>query len=114
MIPTTRGGFRSTLIRCNGEAIHGAQRSPFGGPIPAGRVTAKDNRLYIFLGEIAKDDRIEFPGLKNRIVKAWVLGTGDPLAVKSEGGAPWLPAPARLNEAITVVAVELDGPPTVK
>lgn len=94
-------------MQWNGEAIHGTGKSPLA-PIAAGRVTAKGNRLYVFLNPGSKDDRIDFPGLKDRILRAWVLGTNDPLEIRSDAGGPWIPAPARLQEAITVVAVELD------
>jgi alpha-L-fucosidase len=93
-------------LRWNGEAIFGAGPGPFGGPIPAGRVTAKGDRLYVFLDENPKDVKIEFPGLKGRVLAAHILGTGDPLAVKSSVGAEWIPAPALLDEAFTVIAVD--------
>ena len=92
-------------LRWNGEAIFGAERSPFDGPIPAGRVTSKGDSLYVFLDESPKDGRIAFPGSKVRLLKARVLGTNEPIAVKP--GAEWIPAPALLDEAFTVVAVDM-------
>jgi alpha-L-fucosidase len=96
-------------LRWNGEAVYGVGPSPTGG-----RVTAKGDRIYVFLDETTKDAGIPPPGLKNRILKARVLGTDDALPVKSAGGTEWIPAPDLLNEAFTVVALELDGPPVVK
>jgi alpha-L-fucosidase len=102
-------------MKVNGEAIYGAGRGPFGGPLPAGRVTAKGNRLYVFLEELPPDG-IVLRGLANRVVKAWALDGGEPLAVSARDGAPVVGAPKRLSDpaTFTVVAVELDGPPVVK
>jgi alpha-L-fucosidase len=96
-------------LRWNGEAIYGVEPGPAGG-----RVTSKGDLLFVFLDEAPGDGRIPLNGLKNRIRKARVLGTDDPLPVKSQGAAEWVPAPELLNEAFTVVALELDGPPVVK
>jgi alpha-L-fucosidase len=50
-------------LRKNGEAIYDTERSPWLGTIPAGKVTVKNNRLYVFLEEPPKDGVIALPGL---------------------------------------------------
>lgn len=94
----------------NREAVRGADPSPFGGPIPAGPVTARGNRLYVFLATRPAGP-IAFPRLKNRILKASLLDGGAALTVTAGGVTP----PGELHDSpYTVVAVELDGPPRVE
>ncbi len=101
-------------MRKNGEAIYGTERSPFGGPIPAGRVTAKGNTLYVFLEDLPREG-IALPRLATRVVRARVIEDGAPLAVARKDGTWIVAAPAKLlDPTFTVVAVELDGPPEVR
>jgi alpha-L-fucosidase len=97
-------------LRRNGDAIYDTERSPFNGPLPAGRVTVKNNRLYVFLEELPKDGLIVLPGLKTPIREAWVLDGRRELKVRDNGvDAPGdlLPGP------FTVVAIELERAPEV-
>jgi alpha-L-fucosidase len=95
----------------NGESIYGTSRSPFGGPLPAGRVAAKGNRLYVFLQELPPGGRIELPGLRHMIQRALLLDGGEPLAVLTDGPVPAVAAPAKLRPGpITVVVIELEAP----
>jgi alpha-L-fucosidase len=99
------------FMRKNGDAIYGTERSPFGGPLPAGRVTAKGNMLYIFLEQLPQSG-ITMPGLASEVKRAWLLESKQPLEVRRENGVPVLAAPKALSGPVfTVVAVELDGPP---
>jgi alpha-L-fucosidase len=97
-------------LRKNGDAIYDTDRSPFNGPLPAGRVTVKGNRLYVFLEELPKDGLITLPGLKTPVHEAWVLDGKRELRVRDTGvQAPGdlLPGP------FTVVAIELERSPEV-
>lgn len=98
-------------LQKNGEAIFDTERSPFGGPVPAGRVTAKGTRLYVFLEELPKDGIIALPGLKTKIREAWVVDGKKELKVRETG----IQAPGDLVEGspLTVVGIELEGPPEV-
>jgi alpha-L-fucosidase len=101
-------------MKTNGESIYGTQRSPFDGPLPAGRVTAKGNRLYVFLEQWPKDG-ILLKGLTNQVKRAWLLDGGAELAVTARDTFPLVTVPLRLPDpAVSVVAIELDGPPVVK
>ena len=72
----------------NGESIYGTSRSPFGGPLPAGRVAAKGNRLYVFLQELPPGGRIELPRAAARDPTRLLLDGGEPLAVLTGGPVP--------------------------
>lgn len=102
------------FLQHNGEAIYGAQRSPFPAPLPAGRVTAKGNRLYIFLDNLPST-AMALPGLKNKVHKAWVLEGGETLSVANGPTGPTVASPTRLSPLpFTVVALELDSEPAVE
>jgi alpha-L-fucosidase len=97
-------------LRKNGDAIYDTERSPFGGPLPAGRVTVKGNRLFVFLEELPKDGLITLPGLRTPVREAWVLDGKRELKVRDtgvQGPGDLLPGP------FTVVAIELERAPEV-
>lgn len=97
-------------LRRNGEAIYDTERSPFNGPIPAGRVTVKGSRLYVFLEELPQDGMIALPGLKTKVREAWIVDGKKELKVRDTG----VQAPGDLVDGpFTVVAIELEGPPEV-
>lgn len=98
-------------LKVNGEAIYGTTRSPFPA-MPVGRCTAKANRLYLLLdGPPASP--IELPGLRNEIRRAYLLASGTDLAFDNAAKTTASPD-AVSEETITVVAVDLDGPPKVE
>jgi alpha-L-fucosidase len=98
-------------LQKNGDAIYDTDRSPFGGPVPAGRVTAKGTRLYVFLEDLPKDGTITLPGLKTKVREAWVVDGKKELKVRETG----IQAPGDLIEGspLTVIGIELEGPPEV-
>jgi len=94
----------------NGDSIYDTERSPFNGPLPAGRVTAKGNRLFVFLEEYPKDGIITLPGLKTKVREAWVLDSKLELRMRETGiSAPNLTE----GSPVTVVGIELEGPPEI-
>ncbi|MBV8878645.1 MAG: alpha-L-fucosidase [Planctomycetaceae bacterium] len=94
----------------NGDSIYDTERSPFGGPIPAGRVTAKGTRLFVFLEEVPRDGIIALPGLKTKVREAWVVDGKRELKVRETG----VQAPDLVEGSpVTVVGIELEGPPEV-
>ena len=95
----------------NGESIYGTSASPFPS-LRAGKCTAKGSRIYVHL-ETHPGDGIELTGLENSIEKAWLLETGEPLAVDTDAKTVALPS-VLPNDIVTTVAVQLDGPPRVK
>lgn len=97
-------------LRKHGEAIYDTERSPWLGTIPAGKVTVKGNRLYVFLEEAPKDGVIALPGLKTAVREAWVVEPKRELKVRSDG----VQAPDLVpGSPVTVVAIELEGVPVI-
>jgi len=98
-------------LQKNGDSIYDTDRSPFNGRIPAGRVSVKGSRLFVFLEEYPKDGIITLPGLKTKIREAWVLDGKRELQVRDTG----IQAPDLIEGSpVTVVAIELEGVPEVK
>jgi alpha-L-fucosidase len=96
-------------VKKNADAIYDTERSPFGR-LPAGRTTLKGKRLFVFLEELPKDGIIALPGLKTKVLEAWILDGRRELRVRDTG----IQAPGSLDEGpFTVVAIELDGPPEI-
>jgi alpha-L-fucosidase len=97
-------------MKSNGDAIYDTERGPFNGPLPAGKVSAKGNRLYVYLEEYPRDGIIALPGLKTKVREAWVVDGKRELTVRENG----IQAPAMIEGSpVTVVAIELEGPPEV-
>jgi len=57
----------------NGVAIYGTTRSPLPAPPSWGRVTQKGETLYLHVFDWPANGKIVVPGLKNKIVKAYLL-----------------------------------------
>lgn len=97
-------------MKNNGDAIYDTERGPFNGPLPAGKVSAKGSRLYVYLEEYPRDGIIALPGLKTKVREAWVVDGKRELKVRDRG----VDAPAMIEGSpVTVVAIELEGPPEV-
>jgi alpha-L-fucosidase len=99
-------------MKVNGRSIYGTSASPLGA-VPWGRCTAGRNRLYLHVFDWPQNGRLEVPGLKNRISKAYLLADTRrrPLAVESRspaGAVLSLPqeAPDPIN---SVVVLEVEG-----
>lgn len=97
-------------LQKNGDSIYDTERSPFGGPLPAGKVSCKGTRLFVFLEQAPRDGLIALPGLKTKVREAWVVDGKRELNVRDAGiQAPDLTE----GSPVTVVAIELEGPPEV-
>lgn len=107
-------------MKVNGESIYGSQRVPthWGGGGPhncgmLGKATAKGDTVYLHVfrwpGETAA-----IPGVKNKVVSARVLATGEPAEIEQTAdghlflkGLPLEPP----DPDDTVILLELDGKP---
>ena len=101
------------------EGIYATVRGlPFGhfyGPT----TLSKDKRtVYCFVLDIPKDDLV-VKGIKNKVMKIRLLGSGQELSFERNGGASWrgIPGvllidlkPEQLDKNVTVIAIELDSP----
>jgi alpha-L-fucosidase len=100
-------------MKVNGDAVYGTTASPFPY-LPWGRATRKDNIVYLHVYDWPKDQQLILP-VKNKVRKAYLLA--DPqkkLNVKSKNGKVLITLPEEAPDpVISVVAVELDGEPSV-
>ena len=59
-------------IKVNGESIYGTSASPIG-EVPWGRCTAKPGKLYLHVFDWPTNSKLEVPGLKKTVAKAYLL-----------------------------------------
>lgn len=98
-----------------GEAIYGTTASPFLLDPAWGRVTTKDDALYLMVRDWSIGT-LEFRGIRNTVKSASILGDdsttveftqdGDALSVNLPGNAP--------DPRVSVVKLQLDGEPDVE
>ncbi|WP_394792961.1 alpha-L-fucosidase [Armatimonas sp.] len=123
--PTPEGTFPQPIIerlammgkwlKAHGEALYGTQASPFSKPLPWGRVTRKDNKLYLHVFNTSQPT-ILLPGLKTKVKSARTLGKeriSVPASASPEGITLTLPESLK-NQLLPVIVLELDGPPRVE
>lgn len=85
-------------MKVNGEAIHGTSATPFSKSFAWGRVTAKDNTLYLHVFTLPPEGKLVLP-LKNRVKRAtWLAGGAKAGAVVDAGGIT-VSLPAALPDA---------------
>ena len=100
----------------NGEAIYGTVASPF--PIDAGwgRVTAKENTIYLLVKEWPNSGEIRLPGLRNEVQGVRVLGDENAeVSIRRDGDFVVFSLPSQPpEEIVSVVAVDLDRAPDVE
>jgi alpha-L-fucosidase len=59
-------------MKVNSESIYGTMASPLG-EVPWGRCTAKPGKLYLHVFDWPTNGKLEVPGLKNKVKKAYLL-----------------------------------------
>jgi alpha-L-fucosidase len=59
-------------MKVNGESIRGTTASPLG-EVPWGRCTAKPGKLYLHVFDWPANGKLEVPGLKDQVRKAYLL-----------------------------------------
>lgn len=100
-------------LRKNGEAIYGAQPSPFR-KTPFGRCTMKGNKLYLHVFDWITEPLV-LSGLKNRVVRAYLLRDGTPVPVRQEGDEVTIEPIAIVPDPYdTIIVLELIGEPQVE
>jgi alpha-L-fucosidase len=99
-------------MKVNGPAIYGTSASPLKTQPAWGRVTQKDDKLFLHIFDWPKDGRLVVPGLKNKTVKAHLLAgwwhKGLRVTPGDEGLTITLPAAAPDKISSTVV-LEVKG-----
>jgi alpha-L-fucosidase len=102
-------------LQRNGEAIYGTQASPFFVDPSWGRVTMKDNTLFLLIKQWPAD-ALKLYGLKNKIRAARVLGAPTAkVGIEQQGDTVALTLPATAPEKLfPVVALTVDGTPATE
>ncbi|HSQ79145.1 MAG TPA: alpha-L-fucosidase, partial [Candidatus Bathyarchaeia archaeon] len=102
-------------LKTNGEAIYGTTASPFERLPFFGRATVKGSTLYLHVMGWPQDGRLVLPGLMSQVKKAYLLADrSKTLAFRRAAKDVVVTLPERaLDPDATVVALELDGPPSV-
>jgi alpha-L-fucosidase len=97
-------------LKVNGESIYGVSASPLG-EVPWGRCTAKPGRLYLHVFDWPTDSKLEVPGLKNAVTKAYLLAdekhTGLEVARKDENTLVITMPPEAPDKINTVIVLEI-------
>lgn len=93
----------------NGEAIHGSSPNPWPYEFTWGRVTTKDNTLYLFFYEWPQE--FELRGVRNTVTGAHLLTAPDqPLEFEQAGDRLTLNLPAEAPDPlVSVLAVQFEG-----
>jgi alpha-L-fucosidase len=100
-------------LRVNGEAIYATKASPI--PVVSwGRCTKKDSPngriLYLSVFEWPTDQMLVVPGLKNKVISAKLLATGETLVVSSTDDGMRIQLPVAVPDSIaSVIKVEVTG-----
>ncbi len=102
-------------MKVNSEAIYGTTASVFNKLPFFGRCTVKGNRLYLHVMGWPLDHKLRLPGLKTKVVRAYLLvDKKHDLSVRRRGNDVIIDLPERAPDLdATVVAVELAGKPEV-
>jgi alpha-L-fucosidase len=101
-------------MKVNGEAIYGTTRSPLKSQPAWGRVTQKEDTLYLSVFDWPTDGKIIVPGLKNKIVSAKLLATGAKLNTSTGLDGVNVSVPATAPDKISsTIVLKLDGAPVV-
>ena len=100
-------------LKINGEAIYGANESPFPF-VSWGRATSKGQTIYLHIIDWPKNQQLIVP-LGNKITKAWLLESPKTaLKVRAEKGKSVILLPDYAPDKIaSVVAIQIEGKPEV-
>jgi alpha-L-fucosidase len=103
-------------LRVNGEAIYATKASPIAA-VSWGRCTKRDNpngtTLYLSVFEWPTERMLIVPGLKNKVISAKLLATGEALVVSSTDVGLKIQLPvAAPDSSASVIRVELTGTAT--
>lgn len=100
-------------LKKNGEAIYRTWGSPFPVDEDWGRVTRKDNHLYLMIKKGVKEVRL--PGLNNDILSATIVGDDDASVThEREHDFATISTSFCTDDVYYVIDLELDGAPDVE
>ena len=101
-------------MKVNGESIYGTTASPFGR-LEWGRCTKKEfargTTLYLHVFDWPDDGTLFVPGLKNRILQAYLMADWKTLDTRQEDAGVTVSLPAHAPDGInSVVVLKVGGP----
>jgi len=104
-------------MKVNGDSIYGTSASPFRKYSFDGRVTMKDNKMFLHVFKFP-DGGIKIAGVKTPLKSAKLLDGGADVKVdtgKDENGNPVLAiaTPPKTDPIATVIALEFDSAPQI-
>ncbi len=99
-------------MRVNGDAIYGTSASPFKS-ISGAKATVKGNKLFLFVTDIEKSNKIALSGLATQILSAKVLGEDGPVAYAQAGMDATISAFPDKTKVMPVIEVTLAGPAVI-
>jgi alpha-L-fucosidase len=110
-------------MKVNGDAIYGTSGSPFGHPFDWGRCTEKatpdGTLLYLHVWNWPSDGKLQVPGLKNQIAKAYLLksnwfGWHERLKTSSDADGVTLSVPPTAPDSISsTLVLKIQGTPEI-
>ncbi|MFB3825961.1 MAG: alpha-L-fucosidase [Bryobacteraceae bacterium] len=105
----TRLNAMGRWMKVNSESIYGTTASPFSTLPFFGRATAKGNTVYLHVFQWPANGKLPLPAMENKVVSARLLAQPARKLTIAEGVVN-VPSEAP-DEAASVVALTLDGPP---
>jgi alpha-L-fucosidase len=92
----------------NGEAIYGTSASPFKQQPSWGKVTRKENKLYLFVCDPSRKD-VVLSGLYSKVVSCKHLSTGAGLGFTQEGSKVTIAFSIEEQSELDVIALTFEG-----
>lgn len=103
-------------VEQNGEAVYGTLATPYSCDFEWGRISEKENRLYLYLFE--KNKAIRVPGIHNKVQKVRLLKKGRDIPIeftkRRDEEIVSFELPDTDTPYFDVVCLELDGSPDVE
>ncbi len=99
-----------TWMKRNGDSIYGTSASPLDAAPEWGRVTQKENEVYLHVFDWPADGKLVVKGLPAKVERAELLDGGMRLNFESPDGAVTVMLPEKAQDAIdTVVVLQIAG-----
>lgn len=95
-------------LRKNAEAVYSTTADPFFAAFNWGNITAKPNKLYLFVISVPADGLITLPGLEGRISNVSVLGEQQSLNFKQATDAAVITLPTGFDSEKQIKVIEVD------
>ncbi|RPD38588.1 alpha-L-fucosidase [Chitinophaga barathri] len=97
-------------LKKNSEAIYGTHPDPFHVPFEWGSITSRDNKLYLHIMTTPANNTILLPGLKGKVIKAYLLEDKTPVKTSSTAAGVTVQVPAGLDVSQWFKVIVLDIP----